>query len=428
MLAPDKDNKKTANWGIDMPAAWTWSAVTKDVKHKDKADRKDLLHLSEKTDSDGKAKKTLTLSRFGGDKFWPACYIEQDAHLAKYVDGHAQLGVKVPDRATSAVEVWRRFWYQLINVAGVPNPGVAGAVGQYDRVKSEMTAATPKTMTVAQARDLKAIYPLYMVKVNGGNADCLVVSDKNKKKFFSGISAEGDKPIKIPILICDAQWDPGPDTDAVDSNFKAANASLNLKLSRLVLTPPLQGGKLVVSGQVEYRYDDPANPGAWITPAPIKLTDANVDINPARDDRKRVRVTAPAAVATAFATHPTTQYRVLGLSVKGAKGPYLGESFDKKVLAVYEPAEPVDFQNTIAHEVGHGFAQTIEPGQQADGIPNHPNQYVSFDSDGMRTGSHCNKDTDKCVMYQSGPIVGSHNRYCDSCQPYMLVQDLSKYE
>ena len=113
--------------------------------------------------------------------------------------------------------------------------------------------------------------------------------------------------------------------------------------------------------------------------------------------------------------------------MKGAKGPYLGESFDKKVLAVYEAANAADFQNTITHELGHGFQQTLQAGEQVNGAPNLPTQYISYDSDGMSTGSHCNHATNKCVMYQSGPIIGSYNRYCDDCHPYLLSIDMSKY-
>ena len=52
MLAPDKDNTKAANWNIDFPTDGKsgasdvkWKDVPAAIKHKDKADRKDLLHL-----------------------------------------------------------------------------------------------------------------------------------------------------------------------------------------------------------------------------------------------------------------------------------------------------------------------------------------------------------------------------------------------
>ncbi len=170
MLAPDENNKKAANWGHDMPGTWTWSAITAEVKHLDKKDRKDLLHLSAMTDKDGKASKELRLSRFGGDKFRPAAYIDQDPHLAKYVEGHVDLQVRKPVWATDKIIVSRKFWYQLIQVTGVNNPGVAGAVGQYDLVKARMDAATPKVVNPAPAG---SVYPQYMVLVGGNNSNAL---------------------------------------------------------------------------------------------------------------------------------------------------------------------------------------------------------------------------------------------------------------
>lgn len=425
MLAPDKDNRKAANWELDMPGNWIWKDVTKDVKHLDKAGRKDFLHLCEKTVADGKATKELQLSRFGGDKFRLGTYIEQDPHLAKYVDGHTDLEKRKPALSTNPVIVWRKFWYQIIGVDGVANPGVAGAVGQYLRIKATMDAATAATKTLVQATGWNAIYPRYMIELNGGNANAVVVSNLNKTNFFGGTGPEGDKPIKVPILICDAQWDAGPNTSPVTTAYLAP-AQLNVTMDRLVLSPPLQGGALFVAGKVQYRHPG-ATAGSWVDGPLVDLTAAEIDIDPARANLQNVRVSMPAAVTSHAATHPGTEVKVVGLRVAGAKGPYLGESFDKKVLAVYEPTEPADFQNTIAHEIGHGFGQTVEHGVQPAGIPNHPNQYLSYDSDGDCTGSHCNKDTDKCVMYQSGPVAGSLNQYCDACHPYMLVHDLSTY-
>lgn len=425
MLAPDKDNRKAANWELDMPTTWVWKDVDEDVKHKDKTDRKDFLHYTEKTGADGKAKKEMLLSRFGGDKFTPGVYMEQDSHLAKYVHGHTDLEKRKPVLATAAVTVWRKFWYQIIEVSGVANPGVAGAVGQYLRIKSTMEAATAATKTLPQARGWNAIYPMYMTRLNGGNADSVVVSNLNKTDFFGGTDPETDKPIKVPILICDAQWDEGPATSPVTTGYLAAG-TYNVTMDRLVLKPPLQGGDLRVAGRVQYRHPG-STPGSWVNRPPVDLTDADLDIDPGRGSLYAVRVKMPATVQSHAASNPGTEIKIIGLRVAGAKGPYLGESFDKKVLAVYDPSEPADFQNTIAHEIGHGFSQTVEHGDQPTGIPDHPNQYLSYDSDGDCTGSHCNKDTNKCVMYQSGPIAGSHNKYCDVCHPYMLVHDMSTY-
>ena len=423
MLAPDANNKKAANWGKDLPGTWTWSAITADVKYLDKADRKNFLHLSEKTDADGKASKELSLSRFGGDKFRPAVYIGQDAHLAKYVEGNTDLENRKPVWATDKIVVSRKFWYQLIEVAGVNNPGVAGAVGQYELVKARMEQATAVVVNPAPAGSL---YPKYMVKIGGDNSNALLVSNLNKNSFFTGVTAEGDKPVKVPILICDAQWDTGPNTTAYNSGWVPAATVLEATTDRLLLKPALDGGALYVSGSVQCRAPGGGGGGTVNGPT-VNLSDANLEVTNPRTSLKRIKITLPATVQAFVDTHPGATVSVVNLVMKGAKGPYLGESFQKKVLAVYKPEQAIDFQNTIAHEIGHGFKQVLRSGQQPAGAPVIPTQYISYDSDGVSTGSHCNHATNKCVMYQSGPITGSLNRFCDDCHPYLLSTDMAVY-
>lgn len=430
MLAPDKNNMKTANWGINLPdgaavtgggsLTWKWKDIDAAVKHKDKADRKDLLHLSAKTDADGYAKLELTLSRFGGDKFQPGAYIEQDPHLAKYIHGHTDLEKKKPTLYKDAIQVWRRFWYQIVEVEGIAAPGLAPAVGQYERVKADMQACANLQVTRATVNGFNppAIYPMYMVRLNGGAGDALVVSDTNKAQFFAGFAAEADKPIKVPILVCDAQWDAGGNSAAVTvPNVPASSFPRDVATSKLVLSPPLQGGDLLVSGAWEAKDWD-AGAGAWVNPRNGALSNADLTISQTRDSLKKVTVNLPAGVGP---TTPQTKVWIQNLVVQGANGPYLGESFNRRILAVYESDTQLkrdDFQNTIVHELGHAFHQVL-PGAPATGIPPHP---IQVD---VGQGNHCRQDTDKCVMYDSGPIVGSHNRYCDICHPYLLVQDMS---
>ena len=103
---------------------------------------------------------------------------------------------------------------------------------------------------------------------------------------------------------------------------------------------------------------------------------------------------------------------------------YLGESFEKRILAVYDPSSALtiaDFQNTIVHELGHAYYQVVEgnPAWGVAGVARHPKQKD------LGQGNHCRHLTNKCVMFDSGPVVGSLNRYCDVCHPYLLVQDMS---
>lgn len=434
MLVEDKDNRKQTNWGVDLPdgsnsssgtagSTWVWKDIDPSVKHLDKTDRKDLLHYAEKTDAKGHVSKELKLSQFGGDKFYLAAYIEQDPHLAKYTHDHSTLGKRKPVMAAAEVNIWREFWYQEIKVSGIASPSLTGAIGQYSDVRSEMADAGAITISRATVNGYtpQAIYPRYMIEVNGGNADALVVSDTNKAQFFTGVVAEKDKPIKIPILICDAQWDAGANSGAASAIDNAANFPIDINMGTLALDPPLQGGHLLVSGDWIAAEKDPAT-GTWLNARNGNLANADISINPGRGSLYEVTIGIPAGVGAVTAN---THIQVQNLVVQGANGPYLGESFNQRILAVYDATSALtkaDFQNTIAHEIGHAFKQVVKgnPAAGITGLPSHPHQMD------LGQGNHCRHLVNKCVMYDSGPIAGSLNQYCDVCHPYLLVQDMTE--
>lgn len=419
MLAPDKDNRKKANWGIDLPPTWKWKDIDPALKHSDRKDRKDLLHLSAKTDAEGKAAVELTLSRIGGDKFLPAAYLDADPHLAKYVHGHADLEKRKPAFAAKAIQVWRKFWYQVVKVDGMNPPAMLGAEGQYARVRTLMAKAAdlPVARNAVNGFNPRAIYPRYMIQVGGGDADALVVSDANKAQFFSGYADEADKPLKVPILVCDAQWDPGGASGSQDVPLrKAAQFPVDVQMDKLALDPPLQGGTLLAAGTwraAEYN----AATKSWENVRQGNLAAGDVCISKSRDSLYKVSVKLPSGLAGAT---PQTWVEIRGLKINGANGPYLGEysRATKKILAVFDPAEPQDFQNTIAHEIGHALRQAAKT--VPAGVPAHPHQYD-------KQGSHCRCQKNKCVMYESGPIAGSLNRYCDVCHPYLLIQEMETW-
>lgn len=436
MLAEDKDNgtipKMTLGfWGEknfktkSVPRAndWNWSTLDGSLKTKDKNARTDYLHLEKATDANGEAELELELSRFAGDKFTPACYIQEDPQLAKYIPGHSDLEKFLPKLAAAgAIEVARKFWYEIVEVEGIAIQSFAGAEGIFERVGAKMEK-TANNVQVSRATVNgivpQAIYPEYMVKLNGGNNDVLVISDSNKAQFFNGCVAEADKPIKIPILICDAQWDPDGATAEVDLGTRDASTyPLNVGTDKLIIQPCLQGGNIMVTGTwAAAEWDAAANAGAgaWVNRRNGLLSDADFSVDPARSSLYTITVSLPAAVNPVAGTEVSVKF-----SVNGASGPYLGEysSATKKILAVWDPKEPVDFQNTIAHELGHAFHQVKS--NYAGGLPPHKWQYV-------HQGSHCKYDhKDKCLMYESGPIKGSFNRFCPDCAPYVMIEDMNQ--
>ncbi len=255
---------------------------------------------------------------------------------------------------------------------------------------------------------------------------CLV-SDLNKKGFFSGIASEGDKPIKVPILVCDAQWDTGPNTTAYNSVWVPAATVLDVTTDRLLLKPALGGGALYVSGTVELRAPDPGGGGGWVAGTGSALSDANLVITNPRADLKQIRVSLPASVQGWVNTHPGAEVRVVNLVMKGAKGPYLESCSTRRCSRFMKPPMRPTSRTRSPMSWVTVSSRRCQAGEQVNGAPNLPTQYISYDLDGMSTGSHCNHATNKCVMYQSGPIIGSYNRYCDDCHPYLLSIDMSKY-
>ncbi|WP_086931905.1 hypothetical protein [Agarilytica rhodophyticola] len=422
MLAANANNKKAANWGAKgLPKTWKWDKIDSDVKHKDKNKEDDFLHLCGKTDSNGEVSQEVVLSQFGGDIFTPACYINEDPHLAKYIPGHTDLAKRKPVSAKDAINVWRKFWCQYVKVDGINMPSLAPAIQQYDNVKAFMDEAPEIKVSTQQVSKFKpqALYPEYMVRVNGGTDNVLVVSENNKKHFFKGDGPIADTPIKIPILVCDAQWDPDGKTKAKSAKDYANKFPIDIETDKLVIDPPLQGRNLLVSGK-------------WVAAEKVsskyvnvrrgKLGKGDITVNQKRKKLTEVTVKTPSKLK---GIKPNTHIWIEDLVIQGAAG-YLGESFMKRILAVYKAKgtqlEKEDFQNTIVHEIGHAFRQVVEgdPAGGIKGIPRHPNQ-----KNANNQGNHCRYLTNKCVMYDAGPIKGSLNRYCDVCHPYLLVQDMS---
>ncbi|MBP8307703.1 MAG: hypothetical protein KAY46_10590 [Burkholderiaceae bacterium] len=421
-------------------ALWKWDEIDKSVKHADKSAEDNYIYVSALTDAKGYAKHaSIRVSRYAGDVFTPACYIEQDPHLAKYVEGHADLGKRVPYLAAKKLRVWRRGWLQKVTVQGLPMPDFKEAMDQYEPLRAEFTQHTDLVIPRATADGFnpKAIYKRYMIEVNGGQKDAIVVSDTNKAQFFTTFAAQGDKPNMIPVMVCDAQWDPAGNTKAARCPARRKNAfpvDIDADVDGDgfgVLDPPLQGGNLLISGTWKARnWDDTlkGGKGGWGPTRSGPLAAGDVDINPARDSLTKVRVRLPDA---ANADHTTVAW-IEDLIVAKANI-YLGESFNKRILAVYDPKEKVDFQNTIAHEVGHAYAQVMYPGatsphgravpvQARTGplkVPEHPN------ARDRKQGNHCRHLVNMCVMYDSGPTKGSMNKFCPVCHPYLLVVDMS---
>lgn len=424
MLIEDKENRTKASWGVDLPKTWEWKAIDAAVKHKDKADRKHLLHVSEQTDANGEAKKDVTLSRFGGDKFYLAAYIEQDPHLAKYVHGDKALSKREPVQWNRSILVWRKFWCTEIRVQGITVKDFMDTKDVYDEVKVKMQENPPFSVPRATANGISpsVIYPKWMLnyyvdrKANkyknnypGNASDGLMVGDATQATFWPLVVDKADEPQHVRLLNADGLWVADGDSGSISTpRFEASAFPRAVTVDKKTIDPPLQGGHLLVSGTWEAWDVNPATKtlGNHRSGA---LAAADVTLDSNRSSPYVVQVNQPAGIVVAATG---TQVKIT-LKVRGAAS-YLGTSYAEGIVNVYTPQDEQDYQNTIAHELGHSFKQTTKA--PPTGVPKHPLQYD-------KQGSHCNYKKKSCLMYESGPQPKALNRFCPVCHPYVLVQE-----
>jgi len=429
MLAPDQNNRKAANWGLDMPSSWHWDQISGALKQDDKDPANAKIHRSANTSANGLAKAGLRLSRFGGDRFQAGAFIWEDHHLGRYRPGHPTHGVKRP-RLSATFQVWRKLWYQLTRLRGADVPAQDATVTAYAKVKVDLVAAAIAEYESTDA-DLPAgtLYPDWMVGVGNTGREIVVAGAHNSDWLHSKFQPDASQPRKVNVVVCRTVMMPAPQaqnaqvTVTLPSTFWAKAQALftrkaptteyiseEIPLSNCVLKPPLRGGKLVVSG-------------TWKTLPPAKaahgvLADEDIIIQRGRRSMSHVRVRLPAK-----ATPTATRKLEVKLTLQAANGPHEGASNGDEIIIRYVPGQGAEFNDTLVHEIGHSVNQTPSDGRQPSSIPNHP---AYFPSD----GGHCwNGYYDKpkrhcCVMYSCSDSSCIH-RFCDMCAPYLLAEDMS---
>jgi hypothetical protein len=423
MLVPDKGNLKKANWGEDLPSTWKWKDVPAALKHKDKTNRTDFLHLTAKTDADGYAKVDLDLSRFGGDKFYPAAYLAQDAHLAKYVHGHADLKKKKPVMLEGGLQVWRKIWYQLTKPQGLVVPNADNMVDAYKRVFTEVILSQTVEFNAGNS-PANTFYPESMFKPKSSSATQVAnIGNVNKNAIAGKLVTQASHHVKRHLMVCIYQCDTKEDTtgrtEPIESDIHDTWVDIFIGDDKYVVDPALNGGSMI---QSIYWFRQSA-PGVHHA---LTAADARIPVPRRTTDHIQVKVPTVAPVPTA--ADPI----FIVAKCKTAKG-FLGESFNvRHTLAVYDEKEKKDYQDTITHEFGHSFNQTPRKTQQPGhpGIPNHPNQKDKGQ------GNHCRENNGTallsgetkfiCVMYDAGPMQWGLHRFCKVCHPYLLVEDFHK--
>ncbi len=412
-LVPHDDNQKAANWGVNLPSTWKWETIDSKLKRKDKKAFDDFIHLSGKTDANGKVEVEVILSRFGGDVFLPGAYIDQDPHLAKFIHKHKDLGKRKPVLAAFEITVHREFWYQLSKPTGNPAPQPTLAETAYSDVKATMTLSNQVNYTAAAA-PARTFYPEFMMAGGSSTTPKAVVGDHNKVALASGIFVTSTlEPVKAHALICDFQYDTNSTVarGLATLTAPAPGGVVKVPMTLPVLDPPLQGGAMVVAATFTVGGGKPVN-----------IPAANVSIVAPRANDREVTVQLPASAPAPSVSAPLR----IRVRCRAAGGPFLGESFGSgRVLVVFDPTQVPDYNDTIAHEFGHAFGQVhgiSAPGSPAvpppPTVPKHPNS--------TNTGHGCHCGNRACLMFASGPQATASHKYDNDCHPYLLVEDLSK--
>jgi hypothetical protein len=477
MLAPDKDNRKSANWNIDFPSDGKsggtdvkWKDVPAALKHKHKADRKDLLHLMKETDKDGNAKMELQLSRFGGDKFHPGCYVEQDPHLAKYVNGHADLGKREPVFAkVRPIQVWRKVFYQTTRPPKTAMPASTGFDDSQRKVFIEPLVVQEKKMAATDFT-VNPFRPDWQFNPGGTDDAKLCIGTHNvddaMKLFVAATKATSPK---FHVILCDEQFDAkNVATDAtkvvfVDADNAAKDAvmqSSSVAARYLsIINPPLQGGALVVTATWQAKTK---TGGAWTVTHSGTLAAANLQVRKDRASKATVRVTPPAQCGGAAGgclhggtptalTIDATNAIVVTLTLQAADGGYNGWAPNGKPANVVKGGRAnYAIHNTMAHELGHLFGKVRY--SSIAGIPDHPLYYqkrggsgthcafsATFNADGTAPDLDPTKaneldaqgkragtwDDGRCIIF--GYSVDMKREWCKHCALDFIVSDLSKF-
>ncbi len=480
MLAPDKDNTKKANWNIDFPAdakssgnPVKWKDVPAALKHSDRRNRRDFLHLAKATDADGLAELELVLSRFGGDKFRIGAYIEQDAHLAKYVHGHSDLGKREPVFAKhQPIQIWRKVWYQVSRPKKTAMPAPKGFVNSQRKVFLEPIMVKEKKVGT---RDFTVdpYRPDWQFNPGGTTNKKLCVgthNDGDVKNLFAP-STKATSP-KFHVFLCDEQYDArGVVTDEQRIVWSSgtgpkdvAMASTNVSDRNLtIIDPPLQGGSLIISATWKAKENVA---GTWTEQHSGTLPASAVTLRKDRDSKRKVRVAPPGRCAGGAGGCPCggapcdlvvdgTHQISARLILQAADGGYNGWAVDDNRTSVIKGGR-ADYaiHNTMGHEMGHLFGKVRV--SSTPGLPDHPKYYerrggsgphcannATFDPDptapaldptvagerdaqGMGAGSWEHSTTSPmCIIF--GYTVDNKREWCPHCALDFILWDLSAF-
>jgi hypothetical protein len=388
-------------------------------------------------------------------------------------------------------EVRRKFWVQYSYVAAMGfNPAnfsqttnaLASVMVTLEAGTHKVYAANPNVL--AGEGKPTPLYPRWMINQGSQSAKKVpVIGEHNKHEMARATwNKEDDKPLKLNVLMCEAQYDPARSgliedvvIDAIDANHVGTAYFYS---DKKLVKPALEGGRLALSGTWKVERSVGAKilnffpklfGGGGVEEGTI--SDDMIVVEKARNNaasfnawarRSLFRIKLPASVKLGSGTKVVAT----GLKLAGADS-YAGEQFESTidgaaracVLAVYD-GDNAGFGNTLSHEIGHAVQQTPSKvnitglpwphAKPPPGLPDHPNYYCGagchcfhdYQSISAETGDEALTNAQKitkyrddrskakhfnegsCVMYHRVSSRCSGN-FCSDCEPYLRAQDMS---
>ena len=315
------------------------------------------------------------LSVYGGDQF------EINVELDPSVEGAKGSQPK----KTKKYVVWRKFWYQMTYADGYNPPVPQTAVEAFKEAYAEIAKAKPiskqfKETDITDA-DLKprTFLKEYMVKQGGSSTQNVAVIGYHNTSLFKAMRPSTAHKLTSNLIIAEYQCDSVDADCATDVGVFELTASpqeLTITDAKIVCKPPLKASaKLVISGE----WSKSATP--WRKEG--TLTDNDIDIDSTRSTLNKIKVKRPSGARRGDKVF----IKLKILATKSFAGCAAG---DGQVVCVYKgvpsgSGSKKDFNETVAHELGHLFNQTPESGKKPDSMKDHPLQYVGHGG----SGSHC---------------------------------------
>ncbi len=386
------------------------------------------------TDDNGWTKPvSFFLSTFGGDKFKISVELHPSTPGASHkISSHQYV-------------VWRKFWYQLTYYENLDAIIPTNAELAYKKVYAEMIQSS-ESPEYKFEEDLPAdlinrtIYPEFMLKYGGDELkEVVTVGNNNKYCFTKPPFYHSDIPkketLKANIIVCEYQCD-STETATALWIISAYTQLLTATMAEgdggsIICSPALKKRKVNDAGQVvdtghlvdigewDYGYLRsglvPSNPpqiGDYDWYIGGDIPDAGIEIEHGRGSTLEVEINLsefnPAPPTTITATNPIR----IRLKLKSAED-FLGESFGKgQILSVYKPGTPKgqvfsieDFNNTVAHELGHMWNQTPEKFKEPMILKPHPLRFIAHDEDGEDCGCHCRHGATEYKMNDGTTII-----------------------